>query len=180
MHAVMFVLPDEMADVSITGLQWFILIPQLNHMGSHRPNDSHSKSYYIEKKIYDLEQELPSLLLSYELREKQLFLSDFSRLLRHALEKGRGPFLSSKKTRYSTGVCEFGIRTHLLCCAYRLDIATELTGQAISSGRVIQFIVFFFFSVLIMGTLCKILIKAGTFFVMLHIHVYNFFKKVFH
>ena len=30
MCAVMFVLPDEMPDVSITGLQWFIPIPQLN------------------------------------------------------------------------------------------------------------------------------------------------------
>ena len=45
MHAVTFVLPDEMADVSIVGLQWFILIPQLNHTGSHRPIDSHSKPY---------------------------------------------------------------------------------------------------------------------------------------
>ena len=27
MRAVRLVLPDEMADVSITGLQWFILIP---------------------------------------------------------------------------------------------------------------------------------------------------------
>ena len=43
MHAVTFVLPDEMADVSIAGLQWFILIPRLNHTGSHRPIDSHSK-----------------------------------------------------------------------------------------------------------------------------------------
>ena len=50
MHAVMFVLPDEMADVSIAGLQWFILIHQLNHMGSHRPNDSHSKPYLYRKK----------------------------------------------------------------------------------------------------------------------------------
>ena len=31
MCAVTFVLPDEMADVSIAGLQWFILIPRLNH-----------------------------------------------------------------------------------------------------------------------------------------------------
>ena len=38
-----FVLPDETADVSIAGLQWFILIPRLNHTGSHRPSDSHSK-----------------------------------------------------------------------------------------------------------------------------------------
>ena len=45
MRAVMFVLPDEMADVSIAGLQWFILIPQLNHTGSHRPIDSHSIPY---------------------------------------------------------------------------------------------------------------------------------------
>ena len=29
MHAVMFVLPDEMADVTIAGLQWSILIPRL-------------------------------------------------------------------------------------------------------------------------------------------------------
>ena len=34
MRAVTFVLPDEMADVSIAGLQWFILIPRLNHTGS--------------------------------------------------------------------------------------------------------------------------------------------------
>ena len=27
MHAVTYVLPDEMADMSIAGLQWFILIP---------------------------------------------------------------------------------------------------------------------------------------------------------
>ena len=52
MRAVMFVLPDEMADVSIEGLQWFILIPRLNHTGSHRPIDSHSKPYlHLEKNI---------------------------------------------------------------------------------------------------------------------------------
>ena len=45
MPTVTFVLPDEMADVSIAGLQWFILIPRLNHTGSHRPSDSHSKPY---------------------------------------------------------------------------------------------------------------------------------------
>ena len=37
MCAVMFVLPGEMADVLIAGLQWFILVPRLNHTGSHRP-----------------------------------------------------------------------------------------------------------------------------------------------
>ena len=51
MRAVTFVLPDEMADVSIAGLQWFILISRLNHTGSHRPIGSHSKPIYIEKKI---------------------------------------------------------------------------------------------------------------------------------
>ena len=32
-HARYHVLSDEMADVSIMGLQWFILIPRLNHTG---------------------------------------------------------------------------------------------------------------------------------------------------
>ena len=41
MRAVTFVLQDEMVDVSITGLQWFILIPRLNH----GPYNSHSKPY---------------------------------------------------------------------------------------------------------------------------------------
>ena len=50
MRAVTFVLPDEMADVLIAGLQWFILIPRLNHTGSHRPIDSHSKPYLHREK----------------------------------------------------------------------------------------------------------------------------------
>ena len=50
MHAVTFVPPDEMADVTIAGLQWFILIPQLNHTGSHRPIDSHSIPYLHREK----------------------------------------------------------------------------------------------------------------------------------
>ena len=50
MCAVMFVLPDEMADVSIASLQWFILIPRLNHTGSHRQIDSHSKPYLHQEK----------------------------------------------------------------------------------------------------------------------------------
>ena len=33
MRAVTFVLPDEMANVTIAGLQWFIVIPRLNHTG---------------------------------------------------------------------------------------------------------------------------------------------------
>ena len=43
MRAATFVLPDEIADVSIAGLQWFILVPRLNHTGSHI--DSQSKPY---------------------------------------------------------------------------------------------------------------------------------------
>ena len=39
-----------------------------------------------------------SLLQSYELRGKQPVVSDFSRLLRHTIEKYRGPILYSKKT----------------------------------------------------------------------------------
>ena len=50
MRAVTFILPDEMANVSITGLQWFILIPRLNHTGSHRPIDSHSIPYLHQEK----------------------------------------------------------------------------------------------------------------------------------
>ena len=50
MRAVTFVLPDEMANVSIVGLQWFILIPQLNRTGSHRSIDSHSINYLHQEK----------------------------------------------------------------------------------------------------------------------------------
>ena len=56
MCAVMFVLQDEVADVSIAGLQWFILIPQLNHTGSHRPIDSHSKPSLHREKNTDSKQ----------------------------------------------------------------------------------------------------------------------------
>ena len=104
MRAVTFVLPDEMANMTIAGLQWSILIPRLNHTGSHRPIDSHSIPYLHRKKLQDLEQELPSLLQSYELRGKQPFVSDFSRLHRHAIEKGRGPILYIKKKRDPTEI----------------------------------------------------------------------------
>ena len=50
MHAVTFALPDEMAYVSIAGLQWFILIPRLNHTGSRRQSDSRSKPYLHREK----------------------------------------------------------------------------------------------------------------------------------
>ena len=51
MHAVTLVLPDEMADVLIAGLQWFILILRVNHTGSHRPIDFHSTPYLHQEKI---------------------------------------------------------------------------------------------------------------------------------
>ena len=53
MRAVTFVPPDEMADVTIAGLQWFILIPRLHHTGSHgshRPIDSYSIPYLHQEK----------------------------------------------------------------------------------------------------------------------------------
>ena len=49
-YNMLAVTPGEMADVSIAGLQWFILMPRLNHTGSHRPIDSHSNPIYIEEK----------------------------------------------------------------------------------------------------------------------------------
>ena len=50
MCAVTFVLPDEMADVLIARQQCFFLIPRLNHTGSHRPIDFHSKRYLHQEK----------------------------------------------------------------------------------------------------------------------------------
>ena len=51
MRAVTFVLPQKMADVSIAGLLWFILVPRLNYTGFHRPIDSHSIPYLHREKI---------------------------------------------------------------------------------------------------------------------------------
>ena len=50
MPAVTFVLPDEMANVSIAGLQWFILIPRLKRTGYHRSIYSHSIPYLHREK----------------------------------------------------------------------------------------------------------------------------------
>ena len=38
MHAVTFVPPDEMADVTIAGMQWFILIPPIKPHGVPQAN----------------------------------------------------------------------------------------------------------------------------------------------
>ena len=85
-----------MADVSIAGLHWFILIPRLNHTRSHRPSDSRSKPY-LHRKIIRFGTRITNLLQSYELRGKQSFVSHFSRLLRHAIDKGWGPILYTKE-----------------------------------------------------------------------------------
>ena len=52
MHAVTFVPPDEMADVTIAGLQWFILIPLIKPHGvpGDRPINSYSKPYLHREK----------------------------------------------------------------------------------------------------------------------------------
>ena len=88
MHAVTFVLPDEMANVIVVGLRWFlILIPQLNHTRSHKSSDSHSKTYlHREKKIIRFGTRITNLLQTYQLRGKQPFVPHFSRLLQHAIE----------------------------------------------------------------------------------------------
>ena len=99
MLAVIFVRPDKMADVSIAGLQWFIPIPQFNHTGSHRPKDYRSKPYlHTQKKNIRFWRKISNPMQSYELWGKQLFLSHFSRLLQHAIEKGWGPILYTKIT----------------------------------------------------------------------------------
>ena len=60
--------PDEMADLSIAGLQWFILIPRLNLTGSHRPSDSCSKPYlHREEKKIRFGTRIINLLQSYKL-----------------------------------------------------------------------------------------------------------------
>ena len=51
MRAVTFVPPDEMADVTIAGLQWFILIPRLNHTGLTGQLIPIPYPIYIKKKI---------------------------------------------------------------------------------------------------------------------------------
>ena len=52
MRPVTFVLPDEMADLSIAGVQCFILILRLNNTGSHRPIHSHTTPCLHREKKY--------------------------------------------------------------------------------------------------------------------------------
>ena len=67
MHTVTYIPPDEMANVSIAGLQWFILIPRLNHTGSHRPSDSGLKPYLHREKKKRFLTRITNLLQSYKL-----------------------------------------------------------------------------------------------------------------
>ena len=52
MHAVTFVPPDEMADVTIAGLQWFILIPPIKPHGLARNVASREPTRYFFNLTY--------------------------------------------------------------------------------------------------------------------------------
>ena len=73
MRAVMFVLPDEMANVSTVGLQWFILISRLNHTGSHRLIIPIPYPIYIEKK-----KKKPNISVDYPIRPCEEYTSTSS------------------------------------------------------------------------------------------------------
>ena len=103
MRANLFVLPDEMADVLTVGLQWFILISRLNHTGSHRPIDSHSKPYLHREKNIGFGIRIPSLLQSYELRGKQPFFSDFSQPLTTCHRERQRSYSIQYKKKKKTG-----------------------------------------------------------------------------
>ena len=106
MRAVTFVLPDEMADVSIAGLQWFILIPRLNHTGPHRPIDSHSKPYLHREKNIGFgtrTTNYPACCNPANYGESSRSSLIFSCFLRHAIEKGRGPILYILYSRKKPG-----------------------------------------------------------------------------
>ena len=52
MHAVTFVPPDEMADVTIAGLQWFILIPPIKPQGVPQANWFPFQTLFTSTKKY--------------------------------------------------------------------------------------------------------------------------------
>ena len=98
MHSVTFVLPDEMADVSIAGLQWFILVPGLNHTAPHRPIDFHSKPYLHQEKKYvgfGTRTSQPAAILRITGKAAVCLLI---LVASNDMEKGRGPILYSKNT----------------------------------------------------------------------------------
>ena len=99
MRAVTFVLPDEMADVSIAGLQWFILKPPIK---PHIPSPIY---WYIKKNHIEFGPRTTQPAAILRLRGKQPFVSDFSCLLRHTIVKGRGLILFSKNTPGPHGEC---------------------------------------------------------------------------
>ena len=47
MHAVTFVPPDEMADVTIAGLQWFILIPPIKPHGVRKGENTRNQKFLL-------------------------------------------------------------------------------------------------------------------------------------
>ena len=67
-------------------------------------------------------------------------------------------------------------RSHLPCCAYRSDLATDLTGSAYTILRVTQFIVFIINQSI--GYNIGFLTKKDNFFVMLYVYVYNSLQNV--
>ena len=87
-RAVTFVLPDEMADVSIAGMPRFFFIPRLNHTGSHGPIDSHAIPYlHREKNIgFGTRTTQPAAILRIT-GKAAAFRLWFGRLLLHAIEK---------------------------------------------------------------------------------------------
>ena len=52
MYAVTFVPPDEMADVTIVGLQWFILIPPIKLHGVPQANWFPFQTLFTSRKKY--------------------------------------------------------------------------------------------------------------------------------
>ena len=85
MCAVTFVLLDEMADVLIAGLQWFILIPQFNHTGYHRPIGSHSILYLtFDLPIQNLQM---AHVLKVENNCANLYLKSIQNCRRYGLDK---------------------------------------------------------------------------------------------
>ena len=67
-------------------------------------------------------------------------------------------------------------RSHVPCCDYRSDLATDLTGLAYTFLRVTQFIVFIINQS--MGYNIGFLTKKDNFFVMLYVYVYNSLQNV--
>ena len=88
MRPVIFVLPDEMADCGTAVVYSYTLDQTTRCLIEQAILIPNPTCIYIEKKNIRFVTRITNLLQSYELRGKQLFVSHFSRFLRHALEKG--------------------------------------------------------------------------------------------